>query len=173
MPTGSTRRARSDSVAAAVRSAQEASQPAIAWPEEITPLARAEDHRRALSIFARILAARARSDWRLADLPLAAQLANATVLADKLMAEIEQVGFTVASPKNPEQRLRNPALDGLSMMSSRQLSLQRMLGLSGVPGGDKRTTAHNMPDQTRPAPMPPAKQGEQPDWVAMVTEKRQ
>lgn len=141
MPTGNNRRARADSVSSAVAAYQKA-KVTFTWPSEISHLSALPDQRRADSIYQKILLARSPDDWRECDLPIAAQLATATVLADKLLSEVERDGFTIASPKNPAQRLRNPALDGLQMIGARQLSLQRMLGLSGPPA-DRKTIEKN------------------------------
>jgi hypothetical protein len=135
------RRQRSDSIEAGVKAIRDTSR-RLEWPEEITHLIDPAERARALALFQRILEARHIDDWRSADLPLVSQLANATVMSDRLLAEIDQVGFTVSSPKNPEQKLRNPSLDGLQMISARQLALSRMLGLSGLPS-DSKTISKN------------------------------
>ena len=135
------RRQRSDSTSAAVKAFTD-TKVTHSWPSEISRLSDPDDQRKADSLFQKILLARAVLDWRECDLPVAAQLATATVLADRLLTEVERDGFTIASPKNPAIRLRNPALDGLQMIGARQLSLTRMLGLSGPPA-DARTIGKN------------------------------
>lgn len=139
MPTGSTRRARSDSTAASVHAFQKARHQ-TAWPATVSQLPRPEDSARAEAVFAGIVSQRDPADWRVNDLALAAQLANTMAQADRVSQEIEREGWTIPSPKNPDYQVRNPKLDALTLISSRQLSLTRALALNGSPHGDKRTT---------------------------------
>ena len=52
--------------------------------------------------------------------------------------EIETTGWVIPSPKNPEQKIRNPLLDALTLISSSQLNLTRALALDGPPA-DRKT----------------------------------
>lgn len=139
------RRAKSDSVeaqVAAFRMAQEA----IPWPATVSRLPGAADASRAAAIFASILEARHPDDWRPHDLALAAQLSNCMSQADRITQEIDIEGWTILSP-NPKaaaagQHVRNPKLDALTLISSRQLSLTRALALNGPPSDRKTVSNH-------------------------------
>jgi hypothetical protein len=138
MPT-ERRRARSDSLSASVAAFGRANQQP-AWPATVSRLPRPADADRAETVFEGIVSQRDPQDWRPNDLALAAQLANCMSQADRVSQEIEREGWTIPSPKNPDYQLRNPKLDALTLISSRQLSLTRALALNGSPSGDRRTT---------------------------------
>lgn len=135
------RRAKSDSVSTAV-SAFKRIGLQIGWPAQVSKLPRQEDADRAAAIFGGILEARDPADWRPSNLMLSAQLANTMAQADRITMEIEAEGWTVPSPKNPLQQIRNPLLDALTLISSRQLSLTRALALNGPPS-DRKTVSKN------------------------------
>ena len=135
------RRAKSDSTAAQVAAFTKAKQ-TLAWPAEVSELPRPEDASRASAIFNRLLAARDLDDWRPSDVLLAAQLANSHAQADRVTQEIEATGWVIPSPRNPDQKIRNPLLDALTLISSRQLSLTRALALNGPPS-DRKTFSKN------------------------------
>lgn len=139
------RRTKADTVEAQVAAFRVARE-TIPWPATVTPLPGAADASRAAAIFASILEARHRDDWRPHDLVLAAQLSNAMAQTDRITQEIEAEGWTILSP-NPKaaaagQHVRNPKLDALTLISSRQLSLTRALGLNGPPADRKTVTSH-------------------------------
>ena len=115
---------------------------AIPWPATVSQLPGAADASRAAAIFGGILEARHRDDWRPNDLALAAQLANCMAQVDALTRQIEEQGWTIPSPKNPLHAIRNPLLDAVTLLSSRQLSLTRALGLNGPPS-DRKTVANH------------------------------
>lgn len=135
------RRAKSDSTAAQVAAFSKVKQ-SVPWPAEVSPLPRPDDASRALAIFGRLLEARDLDDWRPSDVLLLAQLANAHAQADKITQQIEVTGWTLPSPRNPLQQIRNPLLDALTLVSSRQLSLTRALALNGPPA-DRKTVSKN------------------------------
>jgi hypothetical protein len=135
------RRAQSNSVGAQVDAFRRAGQ-TLSWPDAIRQLPHQDDADRAGAIFAALAQSRDIADWRPGDILLLAQLANANAQADRLTHEIEVTGWTIPSPKNPDQQIRNPALDAMSMVSSRQLALTRALALNGAPG-DRRTAANH------------------------------
>lgn len=136
------RRAKSNSVTAAVGAFRSANQ-SIPWPTTVSQLLNPADAARALDIFAGIIAGRDLRDWhRPNDVTLAAQLANVMAQADRLSQEIEAEGWTIPSPKNPIQMIRNSKLDALTLISSRQLSLTRALALNGPPS-DRKTVSNN------------------------------
>ena len=81
-------------------------------------LPRAEDASRALAIFGRLLEARDLDDWRPSHVLLVEQLANTHAQADRVTQEIETTGWVIPSPKNPEQKIRNPLLDASSLNTS-------------------------------------------------------
>ena len=139
MPTA--RRTKSNSITNAVEAYRKVGR-SIPWPAEVTELPEPADSARARAIYARLLEARDLADWRPGDILLVAQLANAHAQADNITQDIERVGWTIPSPKNPLQLLRNPMLDALTLISSRQLSLTRALGLNGPPS-DRRTISNN------------------------------
>ena len=105
-------------------------------------LPRAEDASRALAIFGRLLEARDLDDWRPSHVLLVEQLANTHAQADRVTQEIETTGWVIPSPKNPEQKIRNPLLDALTLISSSQLNLTRALALDGPPA-DRKTISKN------------------------------
>ena len=101
-------------------------------------LPRAEDASRALAIFGRLLEARDLDDWRPSHVLLVEQLANTHAQADRVTQEIETTGWVIPSPKNPEQKIRNPLLDALNLIRSSQLNLTRAPALDGPPA-DRKT----------------------------------
>lgn len=69
---------------------------------------------------------------------LVEQLANTHAQADRVTQEIETTGWVIPSPKNPEQKIRNPLLDALNLIRSSQLNLTRAPALDGPPA-DRKT----------------------------------
>ena len=69
---------------------------------------------------------------------LVAKLANRHGRADRVTQEIETTGWVIPSPKNPEQKIRNPLLDALNLIRSSQLNLTRAPALDGPPA-DRKT----------------------------------
>lgn len=135
-----TRRARSTSTSAAVDAFRKANA-TIQWPVEIDQLDDPRQAQRAMGAFKKVLAARSPDDWTAAAVLIAARWAKTLVAADDLSAEVARQGYTIPSPKNPAQLLRNPNLDALSQLNQMSLALSRMLQLAG--GADRRTLGNN------------------------------
>ena len=69
---------------------------------------------------------------------LVEQLATTHAQADRVTQEIEATGWVIPSPKNPEQKIRNPLLDALNLIRRSQLNLTRAPALDGPPA-DRKT----------------------------------
>lgn len=142
MATGSGRRPRTDSAAAAVRAFATAKE-RLEWPElEVTRMTNPEDDQRAQAIFSKISTSRAPEDWRQHDAVLIAQLAVVQVSLDQAMVELTTNGWTALGGKTGLTPVRSPMLDVAQHLSSRALALSRALGITGDPI-DGRTVAKN------------------------------
>lgn len=132
------RRAKSNSTQVAVQAFREAAQKPQ-WPAgDVTPLPDPEQAARALDLYLRTMTSRAPQDWRASDCALVAAFANASIQLDAMTVEITKQGWTVPSARNPEIMTRNPLLDAVQHLTTRQLSLARAIGVSGLPT-DART----------------------------------
>ena len=108
------RRPRSDSIASAIQTAQNAAQGPIEPPECIT--LREQDK----PFWTRIIESKARSTWTPADLVSAAHLARAMADMETLQAQLDVEGYVLADKINP-------AAKALEMLSKRVVMIARAI----------------------------------------------
>lgn len=125
------RKQRSDSAAAAIRAAQNAVAPPL-QPPSFKQLSEAE-----LVLFADIVLARARDDWKEADLYFAADLARCLFDLDKEQQALR--GEDSVIKLNSGARLENPRIKIISRYRSEAAALARTLQIGGRGIGDPRT----------------------------------
>lgn len=115
----------------------------VTWPAAIDKMPRPADQARAEAIFEATAACRAYDDWRPSDWLLLAQFSVATTMLETLVAKIDSEGWTIEKEgRNGNlHSVKNPALDGLTHCTSRQLQLYRALGLTGAVA-DRRVVAN-------------------------------
>jgi len=126
------RKQRSDSAAAAIRAAQNAVAPPL-QPPSFKMLSDAE-----MVLFADIVLARARDDWKEADLYFAADLARCLFDLDREQVALSSEDTVITTSMG--SRVENPRIKIISRYRSEASALARTLQIGGRGGiGDPRT----------------------------------
>lgn len=125
------RKQRSDSAAAAIRAAQNAVAPPL-LPPSFKQLSDSE-----LVLFGDIMLARARDDWKEADLYFAADLARCLFDLDKEQIQLRCEDSVIELSSGA--RLENPRIKIISRYRSEAAALARVLQIGGRGIGDPRT----------------------------------
>lgn len=122
-----------------------------------------------IGIFEGILSSRSAGDWGHGDITLAAEYAAASARLSSYNRQLDDEGPTKIKEGSKGQpvEIKNPILDAISYVSSRQLQLARTLGFTGLPSSTKSVTNRQQKlggefKQKTKAPTDPA-----PDWAAL------
>lgn len=137
------RQARSDSAAAAIEAAKNATLPPLRPPEHVQLTANAEPY------FADIVRARARSEWNPHQLTIAAQMAECMAEQEEVRAEIALEGRVVENARGT--LVANPLVGISEALARRQMALGRSLQMIGRALGDPRkpTKQRELENQAR------------------------
>lgn len=137
------RQARSDSAAAAIEAAKNATLPPLRPPEHVQLTANAEPY------FADIVRARARSEWNPHQLTIAAQMAECMAEQEEVRLQIALDGWTVVNGRGTE--VANPMVGIGEALARRQMALGRSLQMVGRALGDPRkpTKQRELENQAR------------------------
>jgi hypothetical protein len=128
-----TKRARSDSAAAAVKAMVNAAKDALQPPDYVFMTESARPY------FDAVVRARARDEWAECDLVVAAQLAQCmSDIADE-DAELRVEGKVVKNDKGTQ--IMNPRTTVLEQLARREMALMRTLRMGGRIAGDSRDEA--------------------------------
>ena len=137
------RKSRSDSVTAALQSAQGVA--VVDWPETVERLSKQEDAAMALRIFnEEIIPARTKASWTKypMDVATAARLSNAQVMASSAQAILDKSGPVIFSGKNKTTPVPNPALMAFKAYASLAEQLKKSLHISLNVSGARSDSRH-------------------------------
>jgi hypothetical protein len=124
------RKARSDSAKAAIEAAMAAASPLPEKPAHVK--LRAGDE----PFWNNILRARARSEWTLTDLIVAAQLARCMADIEVESAKLDAEGSVIENQRGTV--IMNPRHSVLEQLARREMALMRSLKMIGVATGEQR-----------------------------------
>jgi hypothetical protein len=120
-----------NSVGRLIEAHQQASEkPPLSWPSHIE----FPEGQKALCLrmFAGYQAGRNPGHWKPHHETLLADLTRIDLEIQKLMLALAEEGPLVPSPNNPNQRIRNAVLDGLSMLQGQKSTILKSCGLVGA-----------------------------------------
>lgn len=126
-----TRQNRSDSAAAAIEAAKNATLPDLMPPEHVQISARA------MPYYRDVVRARARSEWNPHQLTVAAQMAECMADQDEVRGNLAVEGWTVLNNKGTVVANAHVAIS--EALARRQMALGRSLQMIGRAIGDPRT----------------------------------
>ena len=137
------RKTRSDSITAALQSAQGVA--VVDWPETVERLSKQEDAAMALRIFCEeIIPARTKANWTKYPMDVAtdARLSNAQVMASSAQAILDKSGPVIFSGKNKTTPVPNPALMAFKAYASLAEQLKKSLHISLNVSGARSDSRH-------------------------------